>query len=88
MFDSEFFEESAVLSPGDRVVFYTDGVIEARNDKNELFGESRFVSLLISLRSQRPETVCDTVLRELGMFTGERAGFEDDITMVVLDYTG
>ncbi len=88
VFGSEFIEETAVLSPGDRIVLYTDGVIEARNDKNELFGESSFVRMLLNRRHEKPEAVCNTVLRELGMFVGEHAGFEDDITMVVLDYTG
>jgi len=88
VFDSEFFEESVVLSPGDRAVLYTDGVIEARNEHNEFFGEARFIRTLLRLRHEKPDSLCDDLIRELDSFVGESSSFEDDITLVMLEYTG
>ncbi|WP_276322800.1 SpoIIE family protein phosphatase [Streptomyces sp. F001] len=37
---------SAQLEPGDRVLCYTDGVVDARSSDGELFGEERFVDFI------------------------------------------
>jgi len=43
---AEFEQESVTLSPGDQIVFYTDGVEEARGPDGELYGEKRMLSVL------------------------------------------
>src|SRR2546428_674202 len=49
---AEFEEDHLVLEPGDRVVFYTDGINEAANASGELFGEERLCRLVASLPAQ------------------------------------
>src|SRR5215216_634476 len=77
-------EEETVLVPGERVLFYTDGLIEAHNPKGEMFGAPRLRGLL----SESPEGGRDlsaTLMEELGRFTGEGWEQEDDITLLTLE---
>jgi serine phosphatase RsbU (regulator of sigma subunit) len=79
------FEEDAVpLHPGDRVLFYTDGVSEAMNGSGEEFGEERLCDLVAGLPGElTSEQVSGRVLAGLRDFLG---GVEpqDDITVMVL----
>ena len=77
-------EKESVLAPGERVLFYTDGLIEAHNSQGEMFGAPRLRSLL----SERPEagrSLSATLMEELKRFTGEGREQEDDITLLTLE---
>jgi serine phosphatase RsbU (regulator of sigma subunit)/predicted ester cyclase len=77
-------EKETVLVPGEGVLFYTDGLIEAHNPRGEMFGTPRLRSLL----SERPEGGTDpsaTLMEELERFTGEEWEQEDDITLLTLE---
>jgi serine phosphatase RsbU (regulator of sigma subunit) len=43
--DERYESQTVVLAPGDRLIFYTDGLLEARNSKGELFGFERLAEL-------------------------------------------
>jgi serine phosphatase RsbU (regulator of sigma subunit) len=79
------YEESArALVPGDGVLFYTDGLIEAHSPGGEMFGAPRLRSLL----GKRPEGGMDlsaALMKELNRFTGEEWEQEDDITLLTLE---
>jgi sigma-B regulation protein RsbU (phosphoserine phosphatase) len=78
------FEEKCVqLSKGDKVLLYTDGVIEARNPDGEFFGVARLCELFSSQRLESPETTIDNILEALHTFCSGQS-FDDDVTMVVL----
>lgn len=71
------------LRPGDLLVIFTDGVVEAEGERNEEFGESR---LLACLQSATPESAADTlqrVMREVNVFVGD-VRQHDDITCLIL----
>jgi serine phosphatase RsbU (regulator of sigma subunit) len=74
------------LEPGDRVLFYTDGVTEARGPDRELFGEERLVDLFERFAVDdlpAPETlrrICHAALRHHG---GPAA---DDTTLVMVEW--
>ena len=76
-------EKATVLLPGDRVLFYSDGLIEAHNQEREMLGSHRLRDLLTE---QAPDAKHLTayVVAELGRFTGEQWEQEDDITLVTL----
>jgi serine phosphatase RsbU (regulator of sigma subunit) len=77
-------EKETILGPGEGVLFYTDGLIEAHKSQGEMFGTPRLRSLL----SEHPMGGADlrtTLLEELYSFTGESWEQEDDITLLTLD---
>jgi len=75
------------LEPGDVLYLYTDGVTEANNSANELYGEARLLSLLNAQEELRAETICGAVKTDVSAFAGEAEQF-DDITMLCLTYYG
>jgi len=77
-------EKETVLGPGEGVLFYTDGLVEAHNPQGEMFGTPRLRALL----SEYPEGgrgLSATLLEELYSFTGEGWEQEDDITLLTLE---
>lgn len=75
------------LAPGDRIYLYTDGVTEATNAKDELYGDKRLLNLLNSAGGMSAKDVCECVKKDVDEFKGEAEQF-DDITMLCLDYFG
>ena len=82
-----FRQHSFELHPGDRLFVYTDGVPEATNAENELFGNERMLDVLNSQPARKPHALLETMKREIDIFVGEAPQF-DDITMLCLDYFG
>ena len=80
--------EDAVLTlhAGDVVAIYTDGIIEAMNPKNEMFGEERLIEILQESRNLSSEKIIDAVVTAVQKFAALAAQF-DDITMVVVKRT-
>lgn len=70
------------LSSGDRLVFYTDGITEARNTDGEEYGEERLTAAALDVRTQAAEAMKDALLADVNAFTGGR--FDDDATLIVV----
>jgi len=79
------FEEGTVpLAAGDRLILYTDGVSEAENEDEEMFGEERLIQLVESLpRELSAREVTERILEELYGFLGDNEA-QDDVTLMVL----
>jgi anti-sigma regulatory factor (Ser/Thr protein kinase) len=77
-------EREAVLAPGDSVLFYSDGLVEAHNPEREMFSFPRLRALLARPAPERDTTLVDFLLTELARFTGTGWEQEDDITLVTL----
>lgn len=75
------------LNPGDCIFVYTDGVPEATNASNELFGTDRMLAALNRGRGKGCQELLGTVRREIQDFVGDAPQF-DDITMLSLEYRG
>jgi serine phosphatase RsbU (regulator of sigma subunit) len=75
------------LAPGDVIYLYTDGVTEATDAANALYGEERLRTLLEQNPDLAPQALCDAVKADVDAFVGEAPQF-DDITMVCLRYNG
>ena len=76
-------EKETMLRPGDGVLFYSDGLLEAHNQEREMLGSSR-VRELVAEHASDAEHLTAGVLEALGRFTGEAWEQEDDITLVTL----
>ena len=83
MEDVQYREQTLTLNPGDSIYLYTDGVTEALNPEQELFGDDRLYEILNRHRAQagEPETFVQAIYREVQAFAdGEPQA--DDITML------
>lgn len=70
---------------GDRIFQYTDGVTEATNAENELYGMDRLKKTLDDHRQESPEQLLASIKKDIDEFVGEAPQF-DDITMLCLEY--
>lgn len=75
-----YAQESAVLGPGDTVILYTDGIVEAMNAREELYGYERFETLLKQAPSH-PGGLKEAIIGDVNRFTGLSAQ-HDDMTLV------
>lgn len=76
-----------VLEPGDAIYLYTDGVTEATDLNEELYGEDRLHSILEKYKDESMEVICSEIKKDVDMFAGEAPQF-DDITMLALKFKG
>ena len=84
---AKFETGSVELEPGDLLVLYSDGLIEAANQHDEQFGEERVQALVAQNRHLPAAQIRDQIIRAAQAFTGN-AELEDDRTLLVLRYTG
>lgn len=75
------------LTPGAKLFVYTDGVPEATNAANEMFGTERMISALQESENESPEVILSSVSRSVGAFVGTAQQF-DDLTMLCVAYHG
>jgi phosphoserine phosphatase RsbU/P len=78
------FEECSVeLFIGDKVLLYTDGIIEAENEEGDFFGLDRLSALLTLHRDESPEELVRRLLQEVRTFCGD-AQLRDDVAMMLM----
>jgi len=75
-------ENEVVLGAGDRVMFYSDGLVEAHNTEGEMFGFPRLRGLVAEHDEEGP--LVDFLMEKLYSFTWDGWEQEDDITLVTL----
>lgn len=80
---SKYGQASLTLAPGDRVMLYTDGISEASDTRDNMFGEEGVKHHLLSSRNLVPDAVIDSLIRSVTKFS---AGVErsDDMTALLL----
>ena len=82
-----YHKNELVLEPGDAIYLYTDGVTEATDLNEELYGEDRLHSILEKYKDETMEVICSEIKKDVDLFAGEAPQF-DDITMLALKYNG
>jgi sigma-B regulation protein RsbU (phosphoserine phosphatase) len=85
--DTQFEAQSIVLQPGDRVIFYTDGLFESQRRPDEEFGMERVHAYLQAQHKRDIQPLLDGLVDALMDFMAG-ATVEDDITIVGLDVLG
>ena len=83
----KFWGSEFELNAGDALYIYTDGVAEATNSNDELYGTDRMIDALDSTEGMSAENILLTMKKSVDDFTGEAPQF-DDITMLSLKYYG
>ena len=85
MEDSSYPTHEGYLAPDDLLVLYTDGVTEAHNASNDLFGEGRLIAVLDQPLPMRARESIDAILESIDQFTEAIPQF-DDITLTSIRY--
>lgn len=85
MADIPYKSHEIEFNPGDTIFLYTDGVTEATDAHDELYGEDRLLKILNSKEFNDMNELCDTVKADVDLFVGEAPQF-DDITMLALRF--
>jgi sigma-B regulation protein RsbU (phosphoserine phosphatase) len=75
------------LTPGDTVVFYTDGIVEAMNQREEVFGFQRLLQVVENSRSKTGEALLKEIVDRAREFA-KGASQHDDQTVIVVRVTG
>ena len=73
------------LNKGDRIFLYTDGVTEATNENEALYGEDRLKSYIDKNKALKAEALLSGLKEDIDLFAGDAPQF-DDITMLIFDY--
>jgi PAS domain S-box-containing protein len=78
----EFQERSVTLAPGDTILIYTDGLVEAENAQGEFFGMERAAGHFKNHAHLPPQEIIAAILTELRQFC-RKDSFADDITLLI-----
>ena len=83
--DAEFNASNLQLEPDDTLVLFSDGITDAENPEGELFGESRLRKALAGQQNAPLETLKQTVLDSVEVFS-RGASQSDDMTLLIARY--
>lgn len=85
--DTEYKIETIQLKPGDALFLYTDGITEAMNKDNKIYGEDRTLQFITDNANGSPKQIIDDLLNNIHQFA---IGIEqsDDITMLCFRWNG
>jgi sigma-B regulation protein RsbU (phosphoserine phosphatase) len=79
---AEYGESRIALKPGDLLVFFTDGVTEPENEYGEMFGEERFLDLVVRSAHLGEEEIIRAVIESVRAWTGSEE-LQDDMTLLL-----
>ncbi len=82
---TEFADVSMPLKKGDRVIFYTDGVTEARSPEGKMWGTRHLLKSMAHHQDKGLQDLCDHVIQDLRNFD-QKISFADDVTLVAVEY--
>ena len=85
--DVGYQETMLYLVPGDKVVFYTDGIVEAMNEQEEMFGFERLIEIVQEARSMTADSLLKEILDRVNAFAGGAAQ-HDDLTVIIISADG
>jgi len=88
VFDDATFEEGHFkMEDGDIAFLYTDGLVEAMNPDNELYGYDNLISKIIMFHGLSCNEMIDQIMEDVKSFCRGRK-FDDDITILVIKKGG
>ena len=85
--DMEYRENEIVLQPGAKMFLYTDGVTEATDSKEQLYGMDRMLTALNKDDGSDLQHMMQAVREDIDDFVGTAPQF-DDLTMLIFEYKG
>ena len=85
IFEASLEEITLPLKPQTSILFYSDGITEAMNEKNELFGEERLLNSFNRVSDKTSQQIIESIISDVKNFTSP-AEQNDDITVVAVKY--
>jgi sigma-B regulation protein RsbU (phosphoserine phosphatase) len=82
--NSKYETDSVYFNPGDILVIYSDGIVEAANEKYQFFGEARFKRLIKQYSALPPKMMAISILEEVQKFATLNSKYQDDTTLVII----
>jgi sigma-B regulation protein RsbU (phosphoserine phosphatase) len=79
----EYEEFNLATQPGDVIVFVSDGILDAENDKGEMYGQEQLSALLCDHRDETAPEIAAAILADVARFQGSHDRFDDE-TIIVL----
>lgn len=80
---ARFEQGERAFEPGDLMVLYSDGILEAANEADEQFGEDRVAEVVRAHRDQSTEEIRNQILSAVARFTGNAAAADDQTLLVI-----
>ena len=82
-------EVKTKLKSGDKIILYTDGITEARNFEQDMFGDKRLIDISLKYHFDSSFDLCNKIYDSVLNFTeNSQSQFTDDITILVAEYSG
>jgi sigma-B regulation protein RsbU (phosphoserine phosphatase) len=82
--DVNYTDYEVRLQAGDMAIFYTDSIIEAGNDAEEMYGTERLLNLVVGIDSAaNAKDVIEAIFQDVDYFVGDAERY-DDMTIVVV----
>lgn len=82
--DASYTSATVTLQPGDWLTIFTDGLVEATNERNEEYGEQRVISVLNNGSLQAPGQMISRLMVDLDVFVGNNLPLADDVTCMLV----
>ena len=76
-------EESITLHPGDRLILYTDGLMDVMAPDGQLFTRDQLIALLHTHAALPPDDLCAAVFHDLAAYQGDADQYDDTTLLVI-----
>lgn len=73
------------INDGDKIVFYTDGIVDVKNPEGEFYGERRFLKSLAQINAQNVDETVNSVFGQLNDYRQETP-LDDDVTLILVEF--
>ena len=85
--DTSYSTSQFELTANDRLILYTDGIVESRDKNGKMFGEKQFHQLIRNNSDKKPEAFISSIMDEVRHWSSlkEDENFEDDVTLLIID---
>jgi phosphoserine phosphatase RsbU/P len=81
--EAKYESASVTLAPGDWLIIFTDGLVEAENTRQEEYGEARLLSAVAAGAGTTPAEMLNRLMKELDLFVGSTPQ-HDDVTCLLV----
>ena len=85
--NSKFETDSINFHKGDVLVIYSDGIVEAANEKYEFYGDERLQKVIVNNSNRTPKEITGLIIEDVIKFSTSESKYQDDKTVVVIKKT-